>query len=239
MYNCKRFAVLIPARKSSKAVPRKNIALCAGKPLISYTFEAALNCPYVDGIFCSSDDEQILQLAKKHHIECIRRPAKLAQDRTPMLDVLLHAKKYWKQKNLHFDYLILLQPTSPLRTVTDISKSIRQIIQDNTASLASVSAVALRAGLLLQGNLEGKTLRTRSLAPAIADLPRQLAPALYYVNGAVYIYKMNFLRPGTLLNAPQSAIVLPTSHTIDIDTPQDFKRCARALRRRRQTQRGK
>lgn len=232
MYNHKRFVALIPARQGSKGIPGKNIAVCAGKPLINWTFEAAQKSTYLDAVFCSSDDPTALELAHKHGISVIRRPRALAQDHTRMLDVLLHAKQYWTENGYSFDYVVLLQPTSPLRTSQDIQRSIRQIIQDKTNSLSSVHPVDLRAGLLMTGEARGTSLRTQSLAKNLADLPRQQAMPLYYVNGAIYIWKMNIIKPGLRLNSTQSGICLPSSHTPDIDTMKDFLRCQRLLNRR-------
>lgn len=234
MYQNKRILAIIPARADSKGVPGKNHLLLAGKPLVEWTFRAAKNCNLFDEIVCSTDDQKVMEAARKASVTILRRPASLAQDSTPMLDVVLAVLFNLEKKNNKFDYVVLLQPTSPLRTSKDIILSVAQAIASGKASASSVSPVPLRPGLLMTGKKQQKLLYTSPLCKPWADIRRQEAPALFVVNGAVYVYRRHFLRPGAKLNAPDVGIVLPKSHTLDIDTWQDFKRCEKVLLRRNQ-----
>lgn len=229
MYKGKSFAAIVPARAGSKGVRGKNRRLCAGKPLVSWTFEAARACPLLDGVYCSTDDPAVARCAGRYGVEVLPRPKRLATDQAKMLGVILDVKQRLEKSGRKFDYLVLLQPTSPLRTANDISRAVKQIIRDNTASLASVSLVDLRAGLLVLGKKKNGALLTRSLAADCADVPRQQKPLLFRVDGAVYVWRNSFLTPHCVLNAPQSAVVLPKNHARDIDTPADFKACEELL----------
>ena len=232
MYKKKTILALIPARAGSKGVPGKNHALLAGKPLVSWTFQAAKSCPLLDEIICSTDDEQVAVCAHKHGITLLKRPSRLAADKTPMLDVILHTLNCVEKQGKKVDYLVLLQPTSPLRTSQDISRAVKSAVEEKASSLASVSPVPLRPGLLMLGRQEKARLCTDPLAKKQADYRRQDSAPLYVVNGAIYVWKRSFLRPEATLNAPAQGIVLAASHTMDIDTPADFKRCEKALRHR-------
>ena len=234
MYKKKTVFALIPARAGSKGVPGKNHVLLNGKPLVAWSFQAAKGCSLLDEIICSTNDEKVLACARMQGITSIRRPARLAKDTTPMLDVILHTLLCLKKQGKKPDYLVLLQPTSPLRTGQDITRAIRLAIDGKATSLASVSPVALRPGLLMLGEPKQSSLYTYPLAKKQADIRRQDAAQLYIVNGAIYVWKTSFLRLGAVLNAPEQGIVLPTSHTLDIDTREDFKACEKAFSRRRQ-----
>lgn len=230
MYRNQKILALIPARKNSKGVPGKNKYICAGKPLVEWTILAAKKCPLLDAIYCSTDDLDIAEIAKKNKISVIKRPAYLAQDSSKTLGVILHALKQLEKESQFFDYLVLLQPTSPLRTAADITTAIKTLIKNGAGSLASVNRANIRAGLLLTGKSTKTGLKTKSLAKNLADVPRQKYPPIYYVNGAVYVWKRSFLKRGAVLNAPETAILLPDTHTVDIDSIEDLKICEKLLK---------
>lgn len=230
MFQNKKFIALVPARAGSKGIPGKNCIQLAGRPLIDWTLQAAQNSRFLDACFCSTDDPQVQSRVLQYACRLIKRPAELAQDHTPMKDVLLHALPLITAEYGPFDYLVLLQPTSPLRTAQDIDNAIRQIVQDQTASLASAHPLALRAGLIMCAQPKGHSLYSRALAPHLSDLRRQDAPPLYYVNGAIYIWQKSIIRSDLILNAPQSLIVLPPNHALDIDSREDLAHCEQILK---------
>ncbi len=232
MFQNKRIIAIIPARAGSKGVPGKNHCKIAGRPLVEWTFSAVKECTFFDEIICSTDDSLVKECARLTNIRVLHRPINLSKDTTPMLDVLLHVLQRVENPHQPFDYIVLLQPTSPLRTSTDITKAVNLAIKNKAKSVASVSPVDLRPGLLLIGSKPEEVLKTTPLAPNYAELRRQDAPKLYRVNGTVYVFKRSFLKPNAKLNTPSLGIVLPKSHTLDIDTFQDFERCERALLRR-------
>ena len=120
MYKKKKYLAVILARGKSKRLPGKNLKKINGKPLIAYTILSALNCKYLDEIIVSSDDKKILKVSKKYGANILKRPKHLATDKAKTSDTLIHVI----QKNLTFDYVILLQPTSPLRNENHIHDAI-------------------------------------------------------------------------------------------------------------------
>lgn len=128
MINGKKVLAIIPARGGSKGIPKKNIKPLNGKPLIAWTIEEAKKSVYIDKLIVSTDCEEILEVAKEFGAEVpFKRPAELAQDDTPSVELILHAIDYLSG----YDYITLLQPTSPLRVVKDIDQCISKTIKGN------------------------------------------------------------------------------------------------------------
>ena len=126
MLNGKTILAIIPARGGSKGIPRKNIKPLAGKPLIAWTIEEAKKSKYIDRLILSSEDEEIIRIAKKWGCEVpFVRPKEFAEDETSGIEPILHAIETLSEK---YDYVCLLQPTSPLRTVNDIDGCIKKCI---------------------------------------------------------------------------------------------------------------
>ena len=125
---------IIPARWGSKRVPQKNIKLFRGKPLIYYTIEAACKSRYLDDVFVSTDSEEIADISSKYGARVINRPSQFAQDHSPSVDVVIHALTVEKA-----DIIVLLQPTSPLRTTRDIDEAIELFLKERPQSLISAT----------------------------------------------------------------------------------------------------
>lgn len=136
-----RILAIIPARGGSKGVPRKNIRLLAGKPLIGYTIEAAKESKIFDKIVVSTEDLEIAQVAREYkEVNIIKRPKKLARDKTSTELVILHILRWFKKKeNYQPDIIYLLQPTSPLRNRDDIKGAYKKFIREKLDSLLSVT----------------------------------------------------------------------------------------------------
>jgi CMP-N,N'-diacetyllegionaminic acid synthase len=118
MFEGKTILAIVPARGGSKGVPRKNIRLLAGKPLIAWTIDEAKKSRYIDRLILSSEDDEIIEVAREFGCEIpFKRPDELAQDDTPGIESVIHAINTLEEK---YDFVVLLQPTSPLRTVEDI-----------------------------------------------------------------------------------------------------------------------
>ena len=111
MYKNKTFLAIIPARGGSKRLPRKNILNLGGKPLIAYSIEAGLDSSYIDKVVVTSDDDEILTISKKYGAVTINRPDELASDTSTTFDAIKHTVDNCEK----YDYIVLLQPTSPLR----------------------------------------------------------------------------------------------------------------------------
>src|SRR5690242_3805240 len=136
MFRDRSILAIVPARGGSKGVPRKNIRALAGKPLIGYSILAAKASRYIDRCILSSDDEEIISVARAAGCEVpFVRPAELASDAADGLDVVRHALKALPGK---YDYVVNLQPTSPLRSTGDIDGAIELCVGTGARTCASV-----------------------------------------------------------------------------------------------------
>lgn len=219
MINGKKVLAVIPARGGSKGIPRKNIIDLSGKPLIAWTIEAAKNSRYIDRIILSSEDEEIIKIASV--LECevpFKRPIELAQDDTPGIDPVIHALE-----NINgYDYVVLLQPTSPLRKSEDIDECIMMCVNNNLHSCVSVSETDKSPYWMYTMN-ENYTLN-KILSHDSSISQRQLLPKAYYLNGAVYVADIRWIiKSKKFESANTFAYVMPKERSIDIDTIFDLK----------------
>ena len=213
----KTFA-LIPARGGSKGVPRKNVKLIAGKPLIVWTIEAALRSSLLDAVVVSTDDPEIAEVARRSGAQVpFMRPTELAQDQTPGVEPVLHAIDQLPQ----YHSVLLLQPTSPLRTTEDIDACLRMAIKHHAPSVVSVSEPDTHPYWTYR-LVDGRTLER--LVAATPVTRRQDLPAVVAINGALYFADANWLRRnGSLIGAETLAYVMARERSIDLDTPLDWK----------------
>ncbi len=223
MLDSKKVLALIPARGGSKAVPGKNIKLLGGKPLIAWTIEAAKGSRYIDRLILSSDDSKIISVARAWGCEVpFTRPAELATDDAPGIAPVLHAVSTIEES---YDYLVLLQPTSPFRTTDDIDKTIELCILNHAVACVSVTKSAKHPAwmyYLSPNNQLSPFFQDREAAAT-----RQQLPPVYALNGAVYITETTFLLDKKILVPPNQALgyPMPEERSFDIDTPFDFKLC--------------
>jgi CMP-N,N'-diacetyllegionaminic acid synthase len=218
MIGTRTVLALIPARGGSKGLPGKNIAPVAGRPLLAWTVDAARASSYVDRVVLSSDDDAIIAAALGCGCEApFRRPAELATDTASSMDVVLHALDQLPRHDL----VVLLQPTSPLRTAADIDAALeRCVAQSAPACVSVVEADQSPYWMYLLGNegylrplIETKSSFTR----------RQDLSPVYTLNGAVYVAECAWLRrTRTFLHEATVAHVMPRDRSLDIDTPQDL-----------------
>lgn len=216
MIKGKSVLAIIPARGGSKGVPRKNIRPLAGKPLIAWTIAAAQKSAYIDRLIMSSEDEEIIGVAKTWGCEApFVRPAELARDETLGIEPVLHALDTLPG----YDYVVLLQPTSPLRETADIDGCIARCAEGDAPACVSVSPPVQHPYWTYRIDGEG------CLSPLFDNIPdrRQDLPAVYALNGAVYVARTadlrqtrDFLMPGAV------AFVMPDARALDIDTPADL-----------------
>lgn len=140
MYKGKKVLAIIPARGGSKGLPNKNIILLAGEPLLSWTIKQAMQSELIDRIILSTDSDEIAAVARKCGLEVpFLRPPEFALDTSPSWEAVLHAISIHKNEN--YDYIVLLEPTSPLRKKTDIDEAIKKIIERKAVALISVGVV--------------------------------------------------------------------------------------------------
>lgn len=224
MYKKKKVLVIIPARGGSKSIPRKNIKLLNGKPLISYAIRAAKGARYVDRVIVSTDDQEIANVAKRFKAEVpFLRPAHLATDASPMLPVLQHAVACLEGNDKFFpDIIVLIHLTSPFLTADDLDKGIKEMIDNKTNSCATISWVHHRPEFML-------VKKNRVYAPFIKSkdrsMRRQDFTPLYRINGAFYMSTRSFLMGSkrAILDFDNiSGVVMPQERSIDIDEPVDF-----------------
>jgi len=220
MYKDKTYLAIIPARGGSKRLPNKNILELAGKPLIAYTIEAAKKSKYIDDIIVSSDSDNILNIAKDYNIKTIKRPDYLASNTAKTIDVIKHVIE-----NIigEYDYIVLLQPTSPLRNEKHIDEAIELLNAKEADAIVSVCEMdhsplwsnTLPASLSMEGFLREEVKNKRS-----QDLDKY-----YRINGAIYICKTDkLLKKNTLfLDKNIFAYVMDRKSSIDIDDEIDFK----------------
>lgn len=214
-----RVLALITARGGSKGLPRKNILLAAGKPLVAWTIDAAISAECVERVVLSSDDHEIMDAARSAGCDVpFCRPAHLATDVATSIDVVLHALDQLPG----FEYVVLLQPTSPLRTAEDIDAAFGLMIESGAPSCVSVCDVdqspywmyKVAAGNKLERLLSGMDRVTR----------RQDLPPIYILNGAIYIANIDWLRVNkSFVGVETVAYLMPKERSLDIDTAQDFE----------------
>ena len=208
---------VIPARGGSKGVPGKNIRLVAGKPLIAWTIEAAQSSKSLDHIILTSDDREIIDVAKKYNCNApFVRDSHLAIDTTPTVDVVLDAL----DRCLGYEWVVLLQPTSPLRTAQDIDHAVEQCIALNAPSCVSVCLSQESPYWMFTLNQDQNLA---PLLPNAAVTRRQDLPPVYSLNGAIYVAKSEWLRQErTFLTPDTVAYEMPVERSLDIDTETDF-----------------
>ena len=220
----KRIEVLgvIPARGGSKGIPRKNLVPLAGKPLIQYTFDAALQSKELGWTVLSTDDEEIADLGRKAGVAVpFIRPANLAEDTTPMLAVVQHALSHIEGQGSRVGAVMVLQPTSPLRTSRHIDEAIRLYRKTKGAGVVSVCEVKEHPYELV--DLEGGHLRRAFPRPAAVSR-RQDYPEFYYVNGAIYLVSRDVVVNEQSLIPPRSVpYVMDRRDSLDIDEPFDLQ----------------
>lgn len=221
MINNKKVLAIIPARGGSKRVPRKNIRHLAGKPLIAWTIEAGKKSKYIDRVIVSSDDLEIIEVSKAFGADIpFIRPKYLAEDRTPGIDPVIHALKELPD----YDYVVLLQPTSPLRLTEDIDGCIEQLVRAKSSACVSVAESEKSPYWMYMLQENG------GMKPIIPEkevaVPRQDLPFVYILNGAVYIASVEWLfQTKTFVAEETTAFIMPKSRSYDIDTEEDFSLC--------------
>jgi len=217
VYKNKKILAVITARAGSKRLPNKNILDLAGKPLIAWTIEAALKSKYIDKLIVSTDSEQIADISKQFGAEVpFIRPKELSSDTVDSISVLKHAIEFHKNE---FYYVILLQPTSPLRTVNDIDKALKML---NSKTKAVVSVCETNHSPLWSNILPEDLSMTNFIRPEVKGKRSQDLPIYYRLNGAVYISEISYLeRNNGFIGSKTRAYIMPKERSIDVDTKLD------------------
>ncbi|TKI58592.1 acylneuraminate cytidylyltransferase family protein [Brevibacillus antibioticus] len=218
MIQNKSVLAMIPARGGSKGVSRKNIRQLSDKPLIAWSIEEAKKSKYIDRLVVSTEDIEIAEIAKAWGAEIpFMRPMELALDTTPGIDPVLHTIEMLP----NYDYIVMLQPTSPLRTAEDIDRCLECCINQDANACVSVTLTDKSPYWMYQLSEEN------ALLPVIVSdkpvLRRQDAPDVYVLNGAVYVARTSWLKnTKSFLHEETIGYPMPKDRSVDVDTMMDI-----------------
>ncbi len=214
---------IVPARAGSKSVKRKNIKHLFGRPLIYWTIQAAQQSKFVREIFVSSDSSEILEISADLGAIPIKRPKELAEDTTLTSPVIKHAIEWIESSSeIEFDNLVVLQPTSPLRTAKHIDDAVEILrLHDGSKAVISVAKVdnaPFKYLTIQNGFIQGL------VSDALPFERRQDLPPLFAANGAIYLVdKQSFKENGSLLPNYTLPFIMEPKDSFDIDTEKDFE----------------
>ena len=216
----KKMLAIVPARGGSKGVARKNIRQLGGKPLLEWTLDAALNSDFIDKVVVSTECCEVASVATAFGIDMpFMRPPRLSRDDTAVADVVEHVLSSLDEQ---YEDVILLQPTSPLRSNTHITDALRAYYKSDARSLVSVCRAEKSPYWMYTINEE------RLLKPLLTYegllKRRQDLPAVYQLNGAIYVVNVPlFLNKKEFVYCDTVPYVMDQSSSLDIDTLMDFQ----------------
>ncbi len=214
MYKKHTILAVIPARGGSKGIPRKNIRLLAGKPLIAYCIKTALNSKYVDQVVVSTEDSEIAEISKSYDLEVVKRPLSLAEDDVPLDPVVFDAlNRVESMKGIRFDYVITLQPTSPLLRKETLDKAVAEIIDTGSDTLVAVADTTH----LYWTKKKGK------FVPLFEERKnRQFLDPIYKETGTLLISRREITTENSRIGFKVQPFEVPVNENIDIDTYRDW-----------------
>ena len=212
---------VIPARGGSKGIPGKNIKPLGGKPLIAYSVEVARQLAPDSDICVSTDDPAIADVVREMGLEVpFMRPDYLATDNCGTYEVLLHAVKFFEKLGRRYDTMVLLQPTSPLRTADDVRRCLEAYTPDVDMVVTVVEAASNPYYNCYETDADGFLHISKGDGSFVR---RQDAPKAWEYNGAVYVINIDSLKQMPLSKFPRRRMVeMERSRSIDLDTPLDW-----------------
>jgi CMP-N-acetylneuraminic acid synthetase len=231
MYQNKRILGLIPARGGSVGLPGKNVALLAGKPLVAWTIEAAARSKYLDAIYCSTNDAKIAQATENTGVaKVLWRPDELCTSTAKTIDCVVHAIETLKEQGELFDYVMLLQPTSPLRQTFHIDGIIEHVINNDLPTCVSVHEMhELPILMRYISDKSDETIPLLSVLGKNSTVRRQDAKKTYYVDGVLYLHRTSDLSTKTSLNDASHGYIIDAEYAHDVHTYDDILECAEWL----------
>jgi len=214
---------VVTARGGSKGLPGKNIRPMLGKPLISWTIDAALAAPSIDSIVVSTDDEEIANVSRSAGARVpFMRPISLASDTASSIDVLFHVIDTLEQMGEHYDLVVLLEPTSPLRNPSDIEQALSQLIENRAGSVVSVCRAESHHPAFMYRQTDDSRLMPFTNQQPTA-LRRQDIEPVYFLEGTVYCSHIDILRAQqSFYHQDTLAYEVPKWKSIEIDDIYDF-----------------
>jgi len=217
----KTFLAVIPARGNSQRIKNKNLSKLNSKPLIYWTVKSAIKSKYISSICVTSDSNKILDYCKKFDVTTILRPKKLSGNIIMPDEAIKHA---YLKLNRKYDFIVMLQPTSPLRTHKDIDNAIEIIIKNKSKSLFSSSIESRFIWKKGKNNFNPINYNFKKR-------PRHQDVSFYFENGAIYISESNlFTKNSNRLGGKISTYVMPYERSIDIDDVQDLKEAEKIMK---------
>ncbi len=228
-----KILAIIPARGGSQGTPRKNIRLLAGKPLITYTIDQAVQTGLFDKIVVSTDDHEIREVAEKDGADVILRPPEISGDKSPTEEALLHVLDVLKNESGYEpDLVVFLQATSPLREDSDITRAVNELRERNADSCFSACPEHFTGRWRIddQGYAQPQNYQ-------LSQRPmRQDYPVEYLENGSIYVFKPWVLRgTGTRLGGKVAVSLMTLLDSVQIDSPDDLALAERLLQSRPQS----
>jgi N-acylneuraminate cytidylyltransferase/CMP-N,N'-diacetyllegionaminic acid synthase len=224
MFKGKKILAIIPARSGSKGLPEKNIRSMCGKPLIAWSILQGKKSKYIDNVLVTTDSKKIADISKQYGAEVpFIRPKSLANDDSSTFDVLLHAIQFLTKNDRIYDYIVLLEPTSPLRDLSDIDGAIELLINSEFAkSIVGVTkAESSHPSFLF-------TIQNRLLNPMLKQQPNRLRRQdlkndYYYLEGSVYVTSIQALiKYGGFYHAETMPWVVERYKAVEVDELSDF-----------------
>ena len=215
-----KILAIIPARAGSKGIKNKNVRLVDGKPLINYTIETAIKSNLVTDIVVSSDSIEVLEIARKYQQVIIhKRNTQLASDKSPIIDTIIDVINFLESE---FKYVILLQPTSPLRTGNEIDNAIN-LMKKNFNANSLISVVQMNDIHPARMYWLNNNLTLNPIMREFSEVRRQEIPPAYYRNGAIYISKVkSLLTNNSIMSTPSIAYEMPSKYLLNIDEERDL-----------------
>ncbi|MFC1768269.1 cytidylyltransferase domain-containing protein [Nanoarchaeota archaeon] len=213
---------IIPQRKGSKGLPGKGTIDLNGKAVIEYTLSSAKKASLIDKIIVSTDDDKVSSISSKWDVDVVNRPPEIAQDDTPMIDVIKHSIEYFKNKGEIFDTVVLLQPTSPLRKNDDINKAITQFKDKDAKSLISMGEVSHENPYI------SFTINNGIIEPFLKEknnfTRRQELPKVFFPYGLIFIAKTkDLLEKGSFYMENTIPYFIERWQCYEIDDIHDLK----------------
>lgn len=216
-----RIACIIAARGGSKGLPGKNLALVGGRSLIARAIDAARGSGCVDRTIVTTDADDIAEEARRHGAEVpFKRPPELALDGTPGIDPIRHAVRWLEGDGYVARWVVILQPTSPLRTGEDVAGAVALAREQQPDKVVSVMSVTAPPQWMLVRQADGSVV---PFLPPQADQRRQAMGDLFIPNGAVYVYSRDAVFAEDTSGLRALPYVMPRERSVDVDTPYDLE----------------
>lgn len=223
MYLNKSILCLVLARGGSKGIKNKNLIKILGKPLIEYSFDQIKKSKLIDYTILSTDSKKLIHLANKNLIDTpFIRPKNLSKDNSKSEDAILHTLNYFEKINKVFDYILLIEPTSPLRSHQDIDNIIKFNIKNKFSSSVSLSEVSTCHPNFMY-NIKNNKITKEFKNKKYQSMPRQKISKLHFMEGSLYISNIkDFKNKKTFISNNTGGYILPKWKSFEIDEPIDL-----------------